>query len=115
MYRDDEAGKSIQRLKEKLRLAVITYPEAIEPDVITMNSKVRFKNHTEGIEYTFTLVFPHEADISENKISILSPVGMTLLGACEGDLLQCETPSGQVEIEVEEILFQPEASGYFYM
>jgi regulator of nucleoside diphosphate kinase len=115
IYRDDEAGKNQKKLKDKLHVASITHPEAIEPDVITMNSKIRFKNNNDGTEHIFTLVFPHEANIDESKISIFSPVGIALLGARVGDILQCETPTGEIEIDVEEILFQPEASGYYYL
>lgn len=39
-------------------------------------------------EKTYTLVFPSEANIDENKISILAPIGTAMLGYHRGDTIK---------------------------
>ncbi len=59
----------------------------------------------------YTLVFPNEADIEQNRISILAPVGMALLGYKVDDTVEWHVPDGLSRLKVKEILYQPEASG----
>ena len=47
----------------------------------------------------------------EDKISVLAPVGTAMLGFREGAIITWEVPDGVVRLEVEKILYQPEAAG----
>lgn len=102
-------------LSDGLEQAVVVQPQEIPSDVVTMNSKVRVKYVDTDEEKTFTLVFPFDADIKEGKLSILAPLGVSVIGCRVGDLAQWETPEGQRKIRIEEIIYQPEAAGYFYI
>jgi transcription elongation factor GreA len=66
-------------------------------------SNVTVENLDNGSEQTFTLVSEEEADISENKISIKSPIGEGLLGQEEGDVIEIEVPAGMVKFEIKDI------------
>jgi hypothetical protein len=59
----------------------------------------------------YTLVFPNEADIEQNRISVLAPIGIAMLGYRVGDILEWPVPSGLSRLKVKEVLYQPEASG----
>jgi regulator of nucleoside diphosphate kinase len=59
----------------------------------------------------YTLVFPSEANFDEGKISVLAPVGTAMLGYRVGDSIEWEVPSGRRRLKVEELIYQPEASG----
>jgi regulator of nucleoside diphosphate kinase len=97
-------------LYEELKNAVLVEPEKMPPDVITMNSKVRFKDIEESEDYIFSLVYPEEADTSKGKLSILAPIGTALLGYRVGDKVKWKVPAGEKTFLVEEILYQPEAN-----
>ena len=56
----------------------------------------------------YTLVFPEEANIDQNRISVLAPLGTALLGYKVGDTLEWEVPAGLRRLKVIEILYQPE-------
>jgi regulator of nucleoside diphosphate kinase len=99
-----------RELNEELRNAVLVEPEKMPPDVITMNSKVRFKDIEESEDYIFSLVYPEEADTSKGKLSILAPIGTALLGYRVGDKVKWKVPAGEKTFLVEEILYQPEAN-----
>lgn len=57
---------------------------SIPADVITMGSSVEFLDDNGADPRTVTLVYPSEADISEGRISILTPVGAALIGLRSG-------------------------------
>lgn len=102
-------------LENELQRAEIVAPENVPPDVITMNSKVRIREVNSEKDMICELVFPNDADISKNKISILAPVGTALLGYQVGDIIEWKVPAGLKKFEVLEILYQPEASGDFHL
>lgn len=101
----------IQDLELELEKAAVVDPGSIPADVITMNTKVllRFDDTLEDMVYT--LVYPSDSAIKENRLSVLSPIGTALLGYKAGDVIQWKIPDGAVRIEVKEILYQPEAAG----
>lgn len=107
-------GPHLKRLKGELDRAIVVRREDIPDDVITMNSKVRLINLKTRENATFTLVFPSEANVGENKISVLAPIGTALLGYRVGDSIVWEVPGGVVRLRVLEVLYQPEAAGNFH-
>ena len=100
-------------LEKELRRAKIVEPERIPPDVVTMNSKVKLRDVDTGEEMTYTLVFPHNAEIDAGRLSILSPVGTAILGYSTGDVIEWAVPKGTRRIKIEEIIYQPEAQGHY--
>lgn len=100
-------------LRKELNRAKVVEPEDIPNDVITMNSKFKLKDLDSGEEMTYTLVFPEDADIYKNKISIYAPMGIALIGYRVGDIIEWPVPGGILRIKVLEIIYQPEASGDF--
>lgn len=64
--------------------------------VVRMNSDVEFRDDTTSKVQRVTLVYPEEADISQRKVSILTPVGTALIGLRTGDSITWETPNGEV-------------------
>ena len=67
-------------LEEELTRAKRLQQSSIPPDIVTMNSQLIYRDLDSGKELAVSLVYPHEEDISQSKISILSPVGIALLG-----------------------------------
>lgn len=100
-------------LERELERAQVVKPEEIPNDIITMNSTVAFRDLDTGEQFTYSLVFPNEAKLIENKISILAPIGTAILGYRVGDIIEWPVPDGIVKLKVEEIIFQPEASGIY--
>ena len=100
-------------LRKELNRAKVVSPKDIPNNVITMNSKFKLKDLDSGEEMIYTLVFPEDADIYKNKISIYAPMGIALIGYRVGDIIEWPVPGGILRIKVLEILYQPEASGDF--
>lgn len=99
-------------LQAELDRAEVVAPEAIPPNVVTMNSTVQFSILETGKEFRLTLVYPRDMDGSADKISILAPVGGALLGLSVGDELGWPGPGGKLmTVRVKEIVYQPESAG----
>ena len=101
----------LKELEEALLRAKIVPTEAIPPDVITMNSKVRLRHLDSDEELVYTLVFPYEADLKAHKLSVLTPLGTALIGYRVGDQISWKVPAGIRQLSVEEVMYQPEAAG----
>lgn len=103
----------LNNLEQELERAQLVDSQKVPHNVITMHSKVLLRDIDSGEEMTYTLVYPNEANIMEDKISVLAPVGTAIIGLREKDAIDWKIPSGMVRLEVKEILYQPEAAGDF--
>jgi regulator of nucleoside diphosphate kinase len=109
--RFDKSGRDdLQNLEAKLDQSQLIAQREVPKDVITLNSKVRLTDLGTGEEMSYTLVLPNEADIDQHRISILAPIGTAMLGYSVGDTFEWRVPGGLRQLEVKEILHQPEAS-----
>ena len=63
---------------------------------VCMGSEVEFRDDSTGKVQTVTLVYPGDADISQRRISVLTPVGAALIGLTAGDSITRETPNGDL-------------------
>jgi regulator of nucleoside diphosphate kinase len=70
-------------LLAELERARIVADGQVSAGTVRMGSTVTFKPDT-GDRKTITLVFPGDADISEGKVSILTPIGTALIGLSAG-------------------------------
>ncbi len=63
---------------------------------VCMGSEVEFCNDSTGKVQTVTLAYPGDADISQGRISVLTPVGTALIGLSVGDSITWETRHGDI-------------------
>ncbi len=80
---DDQPG--VEALRGELDRAQVTPSEAMPPDVVTMNSRVRF---------------------------VVEPAGVAVLGLAVGQQIEWVAPNGQtVRARIVDIPYQPERTG----
>lgn len=96
----------IQEVKTKLALAHVIDPSKISQDKAAFGAKVKVLDVNTDEEKIFTLVGPEEADIKNQKISIHSPVGKSLIGKSVGDTVTIIAPAKTMEYEILEIRFE---------
>lgn len=108
-------SKEINSLLLELRKATIVEPKEIPSDVVTMHSVVRLKYTNTNKLIELQIVYPEEADIKNNKISIFAPIATALLGYRKGDVIDWVVPSGNVKMMIDDILYQPEAAGDYHL
>jgi regulator of nucleoside diphosphate kinase len=66
-------------------------------DVVCMGCKVKFRDDTTGKIQTVILVYPDQADISQGKISVLTPIGTALIGLRTESSITWETRTGDLK------------------
>ncbi len=84
-----------QALEEEIERARIVPLEQMPANVVRMRSRVRIVDMRTGEQMVYQIVYPHEANYVAQKISILAPIGMALLGYAAGTEIEWQVPSGR--------------------
>jgi regulator of nucleoside diphosphate kinase len=101
-------------LRDELDRAQIAPSEAMPPDVVTMNSRIRFVVEPTGREVEATLVYPRDFSGRPDQLSVTTPAGVAILGLAIGQQIEWLAPNGQtVRARILDITYQPERSGDF--
>lgn len=101
-----------EALNDLMEAPELVPPREVPPDVVTMYSMVALADLDGGPERRLTLTYPQDAEPARGFVSVLSPVGASLLGLRVGDVARWHTPDGREHAaRVVALLFQPEASG----
>ena len=103
--KDEQAmnEKKIAVLEDKLSGARIIEHEDLPDDMVLIGAKVKIKDLTSGKELTYTVLSELEADYSQDKISITSPVGRGLLGHKENEIVEIKVPEGTLKYKILKI------------
>ncbi|MEJ7928467.1 GreA/GreB family elongation factor [Ramlibacter sp. AN1015] len=83
----------------------------IAAEVITMYSQFELEDRDSGERRVLAVCYPEDAEPSSGFISVLSPLGCSLIGLPAGAQVRWQTPTGERQGLVRAVLFQPEASG----
>lgn len=99
---DSLAGAAVARLPEtayplvnKLSAAKLVPPARLPADVVTIGSVVEYRDDLTGRAMRVRLVWPEHADISRGRVSVLTPVGVALLGLSAGSRFRWITRGGE--------------------
>lgn len=107
-----ETSRMPDELSDALELAEQVPSPSVPADVVTMYSQIQILEDGASQPRTLTLCYPEDAEPAQGFISVLSPVGGSLLGLRVGAQARWSTPQGgERTAQVLAILFQPEASG----
>jgi regulator of nucleoside diphosphate kinase len=107
IFRQRDA-KHLDDLEQELDRAAIMKAGEVPSDVVTMNSRVKVKDLNSGRVTTYQIVFPRDADVANNRISVLAPIGTGLLGYRAGTTIEWQVPSGMRRFRILEVEYQPE-------
>ena len=108
------AGSSAQgsAIEHVLDACTVVPSRQVSPDIVTMYSQVVLHDLESDRRNKLTLCYPADAEPAAGFVSVLSPVGGSLLGLTVGSVARWTTPAGDDRgAEIVALLFQPEASG----
>ncbi len=94
--------KRIAELEEKLSSARIL-DENISADEVLIGARVKLKDLDTDEELEYTLVSQEEANYEENKISISSPIGSSLLNHKVNESVEIKIPAGLLKYKILKI------------
>ena len=101
------ATVALQNLRRELDRATIVDRAVIPPGVVTMESIVEFEDLTTGEIDVYSISFPDRANVEEQRISILAPIGTALIGCREGDIVKWATPGGVRQLKIRNVTPAP--------
>ena len=78
--------------------------DRIPRDKVGLGSTVSVRQEDSGEEKVYEIVVPEDSDPSIGRISPSSPIGKSLLGAEEGDVVEIRVPSGTREYEITRLV-----------
>lgn len=109
---DSAAHHSASALAELLDAAEIVTPSDVPSHVATMRSQVLLTDAHSGQDFEVLLSYPDDADTQDNRVSVLSPIGLAVLGCKVGEDAVWQGSGGtEVRARLKAVQFQPEAAG----
>lgn len=93
----------IDKLQEELARSAPVPAAEVPADLVTMHSRVRVRDLETDTTRSYTLVFPHQADLRSGRLSVLAPLGTALLGYREGDEIEWAMPGGLRRLRIESV------------
>jgi len=100
-----------ENLELELERAKIISDDEVPPNLVTMNSRVKFFIVQENKEMIVTVVYPDDANTDEGRVSILDPLGSALIGLLEKHEINWMFPDGKTKtLRILKVLYQPEAN-----
>ncbi len=93
----------INKLEMMLSRVKIISPDDMPSNEIYILSVVKVLDINLKEEITFSLVSPEEADFEQDKISVTSPIGKSLLGKKKHDIVEIQVPAGLMKFKILEI------------
>lgn len=90
----------IAELENKLKYAKIIDESEIDTKTVQVGNVVKVLDMEFNEEMEYTIVGSTEVDLSQNKISNESPIGMALLGKKVKDIVDVQAPVGLLKFKI---------------
>lgn len=90
----DRFPEVAEELEFEMGRAEVVHAASIPSGVVRMNSIVEFRTDT-AQQRRVKIVFPGEADISQDRISVLTPIGVALIGLSAGQSITWAARDGK--------------------
>lgn len=90
----------ILELKDKLGRAEVIDCTKVSTKRAVFGAVITLMDMKTDEEVTYQLLGPEEADVKSGSISVLAPLGRSILGKAVGDEITAKTPGGVREFEV---------------
>ncbi len=93
----------IAELENKIKYAKIIDESEIDLKVVQVGNIVKVLDMEFDEEIEYTIVGSTEVDLSQNKISNESPIGMALLGKKKKEIAEVQAPAGVIKLKILDI------------
>lgn len=103
--------RSVEFLVRELMRATIVDESTLPADIVTMGSRLEYRDVGRDSSEIVTLAYPGEREFYDDAISVLTPIGAALIGLKAGQSICFAGPDGRpVTIEITRVIYQPEAN-----
>lgn len=102
----EEDKESLDKLQIELDKATVVEESNLPQGIVSLYSTVEIYDISNEETMIYTIVFPDEADIDKQKISVLSPLGTALIGEKEGTEVELSLIRGKRKIIIKKVNIQ---------
>ena len=95
----------LAEIEDKITRAEVIDVSKLSGSVIKFGAKVTLADEETDEEQTFQIVGEDEADISQGRLSVTSPLARALIGKRTGESVEVATPRGAKSYEVVTVTF----------
>ncbi|MBV8090266.1 MAG: transcription elongation factor GreA [Alphaproteobacteria bacterium] len=95
----------LAEIEDKIARAEIIDVSKLSGSVIKFGARVTLADEETDEEQTFQIVGEDEADVSQGRLSVTSPLARALIGKRTGESVEVVTPSGAKSYEVVTVAF----------
>ncbi|MFY8031857.1 MAG: transcription elongation factor GreA [Devosia sp.] len=95
----------IQELESLLALAEVVDPKSISGSTVKFGATVKIVDDNTDEEKKYQIVGDAEADASNGRISISSPIARAMIGKAVGDAFEVAAPGGSRGYEILEVKY----------
>ncbi|MDX1270868.1 GreA/GreB family elongation factor [Bizionia paragorgiae] len=105
MIKDHVRRKKVTKQEEELLLLELknaeqVYRRDLPEDIVTVNRRVKIKDHTENKEKEYTFVSTTKTNPKKGKLSILCDVAVATIGRQVGDVINWPFKDGERKLEI---------------
>lgn len=98
LIKERPMDQTLEQLAEKLKDAVADNID--NTDIVQLNRTVKLLDHHTNRPMEFQLVLPRDANMKERKVSILTPIGIALIGQRKGEQVMWALGGGKREVTI---------------
>ena len=92
--------KEVSQLGIELERAEVVPDDQLESTIIRLNSGVEIRDEANKKLWNITITLPEDADTTQQKISVFSPLGVALIGFGEGHIVEWKLPGGLKKLKI---------------
>lgn len=96
--------RNAESLKTELMKAKLVSKDDFPLDVVRLNSTVKIKAEGKEEVMELMLVIPEKANIKENRISVMAPIGTALIGFRKGQIVKWRVPAGEKTFTIMDVI-----------
>ena len=101
-----EQGRLLGRISYKQKVlenARVIDKTRLKADVVGILSKVKITNLNNNRSMSYTIVSASEANLTEGKISVKSPIAQALLNKKPEDIVEVRVPAGILRLRIDSV------------
>lgn len=102
-FHPTQRTKEMGTLQAELRRAKVVEDNRISQNIIQLGSYFEVREISTKRQLCLTLTLPAQSNLEEKKISILSPLGVALIGFKEGKQFEWLLPAGKRKFIIEKV------------
>ena len=102
---DRALSKAVGEIEDKIARAEVIDVSKLSGSAIKFGAKVTLADEETDEEQTFQIVGEDEADISQGRLSVTSPLARALIGKRTGESVEVATPRGAKSYGIVTVAF----------